>query len=257
MLNLNPFSSVSSAPSPVTQDPQDIELEQRLGLYRAFLKLYEHNRELLDEILSLETTASKTLATVSLPYIQGMVLGNSVYLTTNLLDGCSQVLTQPQHIWTIGRDRGQASIPVADQRLSRRHVAIRFQSDGFDLIDLGSSNGSFVNGERVRRITRLKDGDRIRLGSLTVTFFVSDRLQRLCNISPHILAELTEGDEGATCASASPVLDSSSQEEPFTIMLSSSTFDTALDADPATATTVDLGTSYPPNETLSFLRNRD
>ncbi|MBW4656427.1 MAG: FHA domain-containing protein [Kaiparowitsia implicata GSE-PSE-MK54-09C] len=237
--------------------PQDVELQQRLGLYQAFLKLYEHNRELLDEILSLETTASKALANVSLPYIQGMLLGNSVYLTTNLLDGCSQVLTQPQHIWTIGRDRCQASIAVADQRLSRRHAAIRFQSDGFDLIDLDSSNGSFVNGERVRRMTRLKDGDRIRLGSLTVTFFVGDRLQRLCNIPPHILAELTEEDVRVTRASVSPVLDSSSKDEPITIMMPSGIFDTVLEADPATATTVDPDASYPPNETLSFLRNSD
>jgi pSer/pThr/pTyr-binding forkhead associated (FHA) protein len=46
------------------------------------------------------------------------------------------------------------------------------EEQGFYLTDLGSSNGSLVNGELIQGATLLKDGDRIRLGSLIFTFFL-------------------------------------------------------------------------------------
>ena len=42
-----------------------------------------------------------------------------------------------------------------------------------------SSNGSFINGEQVWRSTRLKDGDRVRLGSLSFVFFVCQSTRTL------------------------------------------------------------------------------
>lgn len=148
------------------------ELEQRLGLYRVFLKLYEHHRSLLDEILDLENTGIKSRKQVALQYVQGVAQGQKVYVITNLLSGKTRSVLQPQNIWVIGRDRKMA-LPIQDKRLSRRHAAIQHVDDqGFYLIDFNSTNGSFVNGEPVRHCTLLKDGDQIRLGSLAFTFFL-------------------------------------------------------------------------------------
>ncbi|NJO43476.1 MAG: FHA domain-containing protein [Cyanobacteria bacterium CRU_2_1] len=167
------------------------ELQQRLGLYQVFLKLYEHHRGLLDEILSLENSGSKTLAGVTLPYVQGVVFGRQAYLVTNLLRGKTQALMQPQQTWVIGRDPRQVILPIQDKRLSRCHAALKYvENKGFHLIDLGSSNGSYVNGELIRHACLLKDGDRIRLGSLTVAFFLCQSAQTLRSLPAEIQRSL-------------------------------------------------------------------
>lgn len=120
-------------------------------------------------------------------YIQGVVQGTQAFLITNLPDE-SQTLAQPQMVWTIGRNR-EAAIPLKDRAMSRRHAVILYmQNVGFQLIDLNSMNGSFVNGERIQQRRVLKDGDRIRVGSINVIFYVSDRSRALDPIHPEVLA---------------------------------------------------------------------
>lgn len=170
---LNP--NFPGASPPEAFNPNDNpNLQQRLSLYQVFLRLYEHNQGLLDEILSLENTGSKALARVALPYIQGLVLRQQVYLVTNILGNGTESLTQSQNLWIIGRDSRRVNLPIQDKRLSRRHAAIRYANRTFYLVDLGSSNGTYINGEPIRRCTILKDGDRIRLGSLSFSFFICD-----------------------------------------------------------------------------------
>lgn len=183
MLNSN-SSSLSSAD---LNNADNANLQQRLGLYQVFLRLYEHNQGLLDEILSLENTGSKTLERVSLPYIQGLVLRQQIYLVTNILGSGTQSLTQSQNLWLIGRDSRRVNLPVQDKRLSRRHAAIRYANRRFYLVDLGSSNGTYINGEPIRRCTALQDGDRIRLGSLSFSFFICDFMKFPPQLSPEVI----------------------------------------------------------------------
>lgn len=68
----------------------------------------------------------------------------------------------------IGRDR-QCDIPLADGRVSRSHARLECGPDGCYLVDLGSANGSFLNGGRVER-ARLSPGDIIRIGNSTLRF---------------------------------------------------------------------------------------
>ena len=164
--------SLAEYSSQVLNASDNTELEQRLGLYRVFLKLYEHHRSLLDEILDLENTGIKARKQVALQYVQGHVQGQQVYVITNLLNGKTRSVLQPQGIWVVGRDRKMA-LPIQDERLSRRHAAIQHvQDQGFYLIDFNSTNGSFVNSEPVRHCVLLNDGDQVRLGSLAFTFFI-------------------------------------------------------------------------------------
>ena len=81
------------------------ELEQRLGLYRVFLKLYEHHRSLLDEILNLENLSQRPIPGIAPSYVQGLVMGRQGHLITNVSDGKTQVLQEPENIWASGRSR--------------------------------------------------------------------------------------------------------------------------------------------------------
>lgn len=164
--------SLAEYSSQVLNASGNAELEQRLGLYRVFLKLYEHHRSLLDEILDLENTGIKARKHVALQYVQGVMQGQQICLITNLIKGKTQSILQNQGVWLIGRDRKNA-LSIQDKRLSRCHAAIQYVEDqGFYLIDLKSTNGSYVNGEPVRQCVSLNDGDQIRLGSLAFTFFI-------------------------------------------------------------------------------------
>lgn len=60
--------------------------------------------------------------------------------------------------------------------VSRRHAMIRYQPENlsFEISDLGSSNGTFVNGQRLFSSQLLKSGDRIQLGSSGVLFSFDD-----------------------------------------------------------------------------------
>jgi pSer/pThr/pTyr-binding forkhead associated (FHA) protein len=69
---------------------------------------------------------------------------------------------------TVGRDAGN-DIVLDDPRVSRCHAELRMEGSQWQLVDLESSNGTAVNGHRVRRRS-LRDGDRIRFGDLTVVY---------------------------------------------------------------------------------------
>lgn len=62
----------------------------------------------------------------------------------------------------IGRSE-ECQIAIPDPRVSRRHAMIRKQDGGFYLFDLGSFNGSYLNGSRVTAARQLKSGDIISL----------------------------------------------------------------------------------------------
>ncbi|HEY9850184.1 MAG TPA: FHA domain-containing protein [Leptolyngbyaceae cyanobacterium] len=174
------------------ETPEGMELENRLGLYQVFLKLYEHNRSLLDEILQLENSNLPSACSKAPLYVQGVVQGQQAYLITNLVNGQTQRLHQPQKIWIIGRDR-RIALCLRDQWMSRRHAAIQYvTNEGFYLIDLNSTNGSFVNGEPVYQRVLLNDGDLIRLGSVAISFFVGQTSRNLEPLSPDLLAQINQ-----------------------------------------------------------------
>jgi hypothetical protein len=79
--------------------------------------------------------------------------------------------TLAEHVITIGR-RPESNIVLADPNVSRNHAEIRPQGDGFVLIDLGSTNGSKVNGVRVDQ-RMLTDGDDLTFGSTRMRFEAS------------------------------------------------------------------------------------
>ncbi len=59
----------------------------------------------------------------------------------------------------------EAEIPVDDTQVSRSHAALDIQSGRPVVVDLGSTNGTYVNGVRVKNVKRILVGDKIRIGS--------------------------------------------------------------------------------------------
>jgi predicted component of type VI protein secretion system len=65
---------------------------------------------------------------------------------------------------TLGRS-SYASIVVNNPRASREHAVVRPVAGRLEVVDLGSRNGTFVNGRRVASICSLQIGDRIKIGT--------------------------------------------------------------------------------------------
>jgi pSer/pThr/pTyr-binding forkhead associated (FHA) protein len=161
-------------------------MQERLQLFQLFAKLYDQRRDLLDEILSLESSvAYPREPTPPCRYVQGIVSGSEVHLVSNLVTGRSQSFFSKKALWTLGRDPRQANLVIRDKCLSRCHAAIQYSpADGFVIADLESTNGTFVNGEPVRRVQALQDGNRVRLGSLTFHFLRCQVSQRTQSVEP-------------------------------------------------------------------------
>ena len=68
----------------------------------------------------------------------------------------------------LGRDSSNA-VRLIDTEISRRHAELRRDRDGYHIVDLGSQNGTFVNGKAIDRLA-LKSGDRVQLGSTVLVF---------------------------------------------------------------------------------------
>ncbi|MFJ6198576.1 FHA domain-containing protein [Micromonospora sp. NPDC092111] len=64
-----------------------------------------------------------------------------------------------------------ADIAVADPHLSRRHAEVRLTTAGVTLVDLGSTNGTWLNDRRITGVESLTDGDVIRLGRTELRYF--------------------------------------------------------------------------------------
>jgi hypothetical protein len=70
---------------------------------------------------------------------------------------------------TLGRSR-QCDVVVDDPNVSRTHAELRPRGGSWVLTDLGSTNGSSVNGQRIDAPTVVRPGDEIELGTATMKF---------------------------------------------------------------------------------------
>ena len=73
----------------------------------------------------------------------------------------------------IGREK-EAVVPLSDSKVSRKHAIIVYKNHRFFVIDLGSTNGTFVNGKKVEGVP-LRSGDMIQFGDSVLSFEVKKR----------------------------------------------------------------------------------
>lgn len=82
---------------------------------------------------------------------------------------------RPPHTYLFGRDEF-AHFQISDVLTSRRHCELRWELDqGWLLVDLGSRNGTLLNGRRIDQPQVLKDHDALRVGGQHLTFLMLPR----------------------------------------------------------------------------------
>ena len=126
----------------------------------------------------------------------------------------------------IGRAAGGQGSLGSDPKLSRQHARIRETGDGrLALEDLGSTNGTFLNGQRVTGTRVLNPGDRVQVGSTTLEVAQAAAAPAAPAPDPAAATDsgvapaeppAAEGD-GAPTAEESPPADASRTEEALEI----------------------------------------
>lgn len=101
-------------------------------------------------------------------------------------------------VYYIGRS-SEVDVPLSDMKVSRKHCKVERKGNRYRVVDLGSRNGTFLNGKRIR-MALLSDGDQIRVGFTVLQFFLAEvgthivesRVKkRSCSLCGK---EVTEGD---------------------------------------------------------------
>jgi len=115
----------------------------------------------LDDTDSLRKQAlSSAIAEARRPMLV-VVVGADVGQRARLADGC-----------TIGRVPGNDMV-IADPRVSSKHCRIEDRGDGWVIVDLGSTNGVRINGDRVEE-KALQPFDKVELGDTVLRFELQD-----------------------------------------------------------------------------------
>jgi ABC-type multidrug transport system ATPase subunit len=73
-------------------------------------------------------------------------------------------------VMLMGRERGQVQIHLPHPQVSRRHASIALQGKTATVTDLGSANGTFINGRRIQTATTLQPGDQLDIGPYALQF---------------------------------------------------------------------------------------
>src|SRR5258708_1190624 len=76
----------------------------------------------------------------------------------------------------LGRE-GPADIVIEDRGLSRRHAVFEVENGDVWVTDLGSTNGTQINGQSVSRRSRIRHGDEVAIGSVLAYLHVPARLE--------------------------------------------------------------------------------
>jgi adenylate cyclase len=101
---------------------------------------------------------------------------NVGYLTIPYSDGEQDVPLENGNAWRLGR-ASDSQIRLPGELVSRQHALVQRMENGeYCLFDLGSRNGTFLNGTRVTIPVPLNDGDRISLGDFHFSFHCPKRV---------------------------------------------------------------------------------
>ncbi|MEN9231401.1 MAG: GGDEF domain-containing protein [Thermostichus sp. DG02_5_bins_236] len=100
----------------------------------------------------------------------------SVEAFLTVLSGANTGMTLPLREGMVMGRSGSADIQLPDHGISRQHCRLDVEDGRYILTDLGSLNGTYVNGERITRIPLL-EGDRIQIGASTLKFAYYDSVE--------------------------------------------------------------------------------
>ena len=108
-------------------------------------------------------------ASALLPQPVARELGRLVVLKSPILDQ-GEVVALDSHALRVGRGGDNDLSVEGDEYASSHHARFEPRRDGVYVEDVGSTNGTFVNGIRVSRERRLRPGDVVRIGETDLRF---------------------------------------------------------------------------------------
>jgi tetratricopeptide (TPR) repeat protein len=106
----------------------------------------------------------------------GMVITLVPYLKISYPNTADdEILKLEGSLWVAGRDPG-CEIPIDSPHVSRKHFELTKTKEGFFVTDLGSSNGTSVNGQRIppHEPTRVDSGDEVSVKNVVMSFEIRD-----------------------------------------------------------------------------------
>ncbi|HEY4183291.1 MAG TPA: sigma 54-interacting transcriptional regulator [Kofleriaceae bacterium] len=116
--------------------------------------------------------------------------GPRAFLVIHVGDEGSRVVDLPEGVdVSFGRSRG-ATITLEHEKVSRMHARIRRAADEIIVEDLGSRNGTRVNGEKIDAPRRLQHGDEVVVGPISAVVNITSELRRTTNIADAATAEV-------------------------------------------------------------------
>lgn len=125
-----------------------------------------------DQLEQLNTviTDNKKIQISSLVINKGILL----ILSPNFF-GTTSILDEAQHF--IGRTQ-ECDFIINDGLVSKRHCVITNEAGKFFLEDIGSRNGTFLNGKPIKKKTALFYGDKVTIGETIMRFYLEEKLDR-------------------------------------------------------------------------------
>jgi pSer/pThr/pTyr-binding forkhead associated (FHA) protein len=118
---------------------------------------------------------------------------------------------------TVGKSDENDVVLDADPTVSRLHAVLEHFPAGWCVNDLGSSNGTFLNGERIWASQRLRHGDEIRIGRTRLLFRNSSDVGRTVTEAEAESPELTPREHDVLAVLCRPLLDRDLFTEPSSI----------------------------------------
>ena len=104
--------------------------------------------------------------------VEGLPPGSALLVVKRGPNAGSRFLLD-QPVTSVGRHPG-SDIFLDDVTVSRRHVELRWENDGFHVVDVGSLNGTYVNREAVESAV-LVNGDEVQIGKFRLTFLTKPK----------------------------------------------------------------------------------
>jgi predicted component of type VI protein secretion system len=121
-----------------------------------------------------------------------------------LPDGREATHDLPEEKTTVGR-LTENTLQIEDASVSSRHAEIFFENNSWFIRDLGSTNGTFLNGSKIENAV-LNHGDELRFGSI-VTLYTSqsDGANHSAGAAADLAAAATESSRPENFKSSSPI----------------------------------------------------
>ncbi|MCB1279278.1 FHA domain-containing protein [Prosthecobacter sp.] len=177
-------AAATSAPAAVVDSQLEQErLKIELERVRMESEMARMKAELLEQQRRLEAQQAKVVevprtrpleqdpSAVYPPPASAAVVFNPKSLATLTLsvEGGNDAIVTVKDPFTVGRNKGNDLI-IRDLHVSGQHAKFAARRDGvFEIVDLNSSGGTFVNGERIERCA-LQNGDKIEFATVTAVF---------------------------------------------------------------------------------------